>query len=143
METHPARCYLYTRVLSHVRCCPFAMGKYFLRDKVVLLVTRTWSKSSMQPSSLVGGNHAKVVSCGQGSERKFSRGYEGRYRAPKFYRAPQVLSGPMPLNHFLFAGCRSSFKSEEITIFAYLGFIKYTIRHKIGLNLARGCGGAL
>ena len=34
------------------------------------------------------------------SERKFSRGYEGRYRAPKSYWAPQVLSGPMLLNHF-------------------------------------------
>ena len=34
------------------------------------------------------------------SERKFFRGYEGRYRAPKSYWAPQALLGPMPLNHF-------------------------------------------
>ena len=53
------------------------------------------------------------------SERKFSRGYEGRYRAPKFYWPPQALLGAMPLNHFLSDGCRSSFKSEEITVFAY------------------------
>ena len=53
------------------------------------------------------------------SERKFSRGCEGRYRAPKSYWAPQALSGPMPLNHFLSNGRRSSFKSEGMTIFAY------------------------
>ena len=47
----------------------------------------------------------------------FSWGYEGRYRAPKSNWAPQALSGPMPLNHFLSAGCRSSFKSEGITIY--------------------------
>ena len=52
------------------------------------------------------------------SERKFSRGYERRYRAPKSHYAPQALSWPMPLNHFLSDGCRSSFKSEGITIFA-------------------------
>ena len=46
------------------------------------------------------------------SERNFSRGYEGRYRAPKSSWAPQALSGPMSLNHFLSAGCKSSFKSE-------------------------------
>ena len=53
------------------------------------------------------------------SERKFFRGYEGQYWAPKSYWAPQASSGPMPLNHFLSDGCRSSFKSEGITIFAY------------------------
>ena len=34
------------------------------------------------------------------SERKFSRGYEGRYRAPKSYCAPQALSGPMAVKSF-------------------------------------------
>ena len=78
------------------------------------------------------------------SERKLSRGYEGRYRAPKSDWAPQALSGPIPLNHFLSDGCRSSFKTEGITIYGIqLGPMKYTTRHKIGLNLARGCGGAL
>ena len=38
---------------------------------------------------------------------------------PKSYRAPQALSGPMSLNHFFADGCRSSCKSEEITIFVY------------------------
>ena len=53
-------------------------------------------------------------------ERKFSRGYEGRYRVLKFYcPPPQALSGPMLLNHFLLDGCRSSFKSEGKTIFAH------------------------
>ena len=78
------------------------------------------------------------------SERKFSRGYEGRYRAPKSYWAPQALSGPMPLNHFLSDGCRSSFKSEwDNDIRIQLEPMKNTTRHKIGLNPARGSGGAL
>ena len=33
------------------------------------------------------------------SERKFSRGYEGQYRA-QILLGPQALSGPMPLNRF-------------------------------------------
>ena len=33
---------------------------------------------------------------GRASERNFSRGYEGRYRAPKSYWAPQALLGPIP-----------------------------------------------
>ena len=53
------------------------------------------------------------------SERKFFRGYKGRYWAPKSYWALQASSGLMPLNHFLSDGCRSSFKSEGITIYAY------------------------
>ena len=32
---------------------------------------------------------------------------------------PQASSGPMLLNHFLSDWCRSSFKSEGTTIFAY------------------------
>ena len=61
------------------------------------------------------------------SERKFSRGYEGRYRAPKAYLASQALSGPMLLNHFLSEGCRSSFKCERITIYRIeLGPLKNT-----------------
>ena len=32
---------------------------------------------------------------------------------------PSRIGGPTPLNHFLFDGCRSSFTSEGITIFAY------------------------
>ena len=54
---------------------------------------------------------------GRASERKISRGYEGRYWAPKSYWASQALSEPMPLNHLLSDGCRS-FKNEGITIFA-------------------------
>ena len=61
----------------------------------------------------------RLYPLGRASERKISRGYEGRYRAPKCYWAPQALSGPTPLNHFLSDGCRSSFKSEGIAIFAY------------------------
>ena len=38
---------------------------------------------------------------------------------PQIFLGPQALSGPMPLNHFLSDGCRSSFKGEGITIFAY------------------------
>ena len=44
---------------------------------------------------------------------------EGRYWAPKSYWGPQALSGLMQLNNFLSDGCRFSFKSEGITIFAY------------------------
>ena len=32
---------------------------------------------------------------------------------------PSLIGGPMPLNHFLSDVCRSSFKSEGKTIFAY------------------------
>ena len=39
--------------------------------------------------------------------------------APKSYWAPQALTIPMPLNHFLSDGCRSSFRREGATIFAY------------------------
>ena len=60
-----------------------------------------------------------ILHATRASEKKFFRGYESRYRAPKPYLALQTLSWPMPLNHFLSAGCRSSLKSEEITIFAY------------------------
>ena len=38
---------------------------------------------------------------------------------PNFIEPPKPYRGPMPLNHFLSDGCRSSFKSEGITIFAY------------------------
>ena len=47
-----------------------------------------------------GAKFCKSYGPGRALERKFSRGYEGRYRAPKSYWAPQALSGPMPLNHF-------------------------------------------
>ena len=59
------------------------------------------------------------VSASRASGRKLSRRYESRYLAPKSYWGPKALSVPMPLNHFLSGGCRSSFKSEGITIFAY------------------------
>ena len=65
------------------------------------------------------GGGIKVKTLDRASEKKFSRGYEGRYRAQKSYWAPQALLGPMPLNHFLLDGCRSLFKSEGIMIFAY------------------------
>ena len=32
---------------------------------------------------------------------------------------PNLIGPPKPLNHFLSDGCRSSFKSEGMTIFAY------------------------
>ena len=82
---------------------------------------------------------------GRASERKFSKRYEGQYRAPKSYRAPQALSGPMPLNHFLSDGCRFSFKSEgDNDIHIQLGPMKNTTRHnKIGLDPARGFWGTL
>ena len=38
---------------------------------------------------------------------------------PNFIGPPKPYRGPMPSNLFFFAGCRSSFKSEGITIFAY------------------------
>ena len=57
---------------------------------------------------------------------------------------PKPYRGPTPLNHFLLNGCKSSFESEGLTIFAYsYGPMKNTTRHKIGLNPARGSGGAL
>ena len=58
--------------------------------------------------------HATHENCGvdRASERKFSRGHEGRYRAPKSYWALQTLWGLMSLNHFLWDGCISSFKSK-------------------------------
>ena len=59
------------------------------------------------------------VSAARASERKCSRGYEGRYRAPNCIRPPSLIGGLMPLNHFLLHGRKSSFKSEGITIFAY------------------------
>ena len=74
------------------------------------------------------------------SERKFFRGYEDRYRAPKSCWAPQALSGPMALNHFLPAGCRSSFKRGDNDIRILVGIMKNTNRHQIGLNPARGFG---
>ena len=52
------------------------------------------------------------------SERKFFKGYEGWIPGPQILFGPQALLGPMPLNHFLSDECRSSFKSEGITIFA-------------------------
>ena len=78
-------------------------------------------------------------------ESKFSRGYEGQYRAPKSYWALQALSGPIPLNYFLSDECRSLFKSEgdDNNIRIQLRSMKNTTRHKIGLNPARGCGGTL
>ena len=58
--------------------------------------------------------------------------------------SPKPYQGPMPLNHFLSDRCRSSFKSEGITVYhIQLGPMKNTTRHKIGLNPARGSGGAL
>ena len=94
---------------------------------------------------LYGINSDSILSCTvRASERKFSRGYEGQYRAPKSYWAPQALSGAHALKSFLSDGCRSSFKSEEITIYRIqLGPMKNKARHKIGLNPARGLGGAL
>ena len=86
------------------------------------------------------------VPTSRASKRKFSRGYESLYRAPKSYWAPQALSGPMLLNLFLSDEHRSSFKSKGITIFRIriqLGPMKNTTRRKIGLNPARRFGGTL
>ena len=41
-----------------------------------------------------------VIILSRASERKFSRGYEGRYRAPKSYWAPQALSGAHTVKSF-------------------------------------------
>ena len=49
----------------------------------------------------------------------------------------------MPLNHFLFDGCRSSFKSLGYNgIRIQLGPMKNTTKHKIGLNPAMGVWGS-
>ena len=80
----------------------------------VFLILQRLSPSQPRSSAV-----ERLFPRGRASERKFSRGYEGRYRAPKSYWALQALSGPMPLNHFLLGGCRSLFKSEGLTIFAY------------------------
>ena len=51
---------------------------------------------------------------------------------PQILLAPQALSGPMPLNRFLSDWIRSSFKSEEITIYdIQLGPIKNTTTPKL------------
>ena len=78
------------------------------------------------------------------SERNFSGGYKVRYRAPKSYWGPSSLIRAHAVKSFLSFGCRSSFKREGITIFAYqLGPMKNTTRHKFGSNPARGSRGAL
>ena len=46
---------------------------------------------------------------GRASERKFSKGYKGRYRASKSYWAPKALSGPLSLNHFCWMGVNLHF----------------------------------
>ena len=61
----------------------------------------------------------EISVCGQGLREKIFQGERRSKPGPKSYWAPQALLGPMSLNHFLSAGCRSSFKSEGITIFAY------------------------
>ena len=74
----------------------------------------------------------------------YFQGCKGQYRAPKSYWAIQTLSGPMPLNHFLSDGCRSSFKSEgDNDIRIQLGPMKNTTKHKIDSNPATGSGVAL
>ena len=71
------------------------------------------------------------------SERNFPGGTKVDTGPPNLI-GPQALSGPMPLNHFLSDGCKSSFKSEGITIYCkQLRLTKNTTRHKIGLNPAR------
>ena len=53
------------------------------------------------------------------SHRKNFAGSTKVDTGPQNFFGPQALSGPMLLNHFLLNGCRSSFKSEGLTIFAY------------------------
>ena len=85
----------------------------------------------------------KIISCSQGFGEKIFQGVRRSIPGPQILLGPQALSGPMPLNHFLSDGCRFSFKSEGITIHRIqLGPMKNTTRHKIGLNPARGFGGA-
>ena len=80
----------------------------------------------------------------QGLREKIFQVVQRSIPGPKSYWAPQALLGPMPLNHFLSDGCRSSFKSEGTTIYRIqLGPMENTTRHQIGLNPARGCGEAL
>ena len=55
----------------------------------------------------------KQVVSTRASERKISRGYEGRYRAPKSYWAPQALSGLVPLNYFCSMGVDLHLKVSE------------------------------
>ena len=38
---------------------------------------------------------------------------------PNLICPPSLIGGPMQLNYFLSDGCRSLFKSEGVTIFAY------------------------
>ena len=79
----------------------------------------------------------------QGLGEKIFQGVRRSIPGPQILLGPQAVSGPMPLNHFLSDGCRSSFKSEGITIHhIQLEPMKNT-RHKIGLNPDRGSGGAL
>ena len=78
------------------------------------------------------------------SERKFSRGYEGQYRASNLIEPIKPLLGAHAVKSFLLDGCRSSFESErDNDIRIQLGPMKNTTRHNIGLNPARGSGGAL
>ena len=88
-------------------------------------------------------NHPFMLFSGPQRE-KFPGGTKVDTGLPILIGAIQALSGSMPSNHFFPDRCRSSFKSEGITIFAYgLGPMKNTTRHKIGFNPARGSGGAL
>ena len=80
----------------------------------------------------------------QGLKEKIFQGTRRSIPGPQILLDPQALSGPMPLNHFLSDGCRSTFKSEEVNdIRIQLGPMKNTARHEIGLNPARETGGAL
>ena len=64
-------------------------------------------------------SNERYVPITRASERKFSGRARRSIPGPQILLSPQALSGPMPLNHVLAAGYRSSFKSEGITIFAY------------------------
>ena len=85
------------------------MAQYLLRaphsdGETFLVFIYIWQKDvekiSKVPSASRNVNPALaitwLVGVTRASERKFSRGYEGRYRAPKSYWAPKPYRGLMP-----------------------------------------------
>ena len=80
-----------------------------------------------------------VMNLGQGLREKIFQGVRRSIPGP-----PSLIGDPCRLIIFCPMGYRSSFKSEgDNDIRLQLGPTKNTTRHKIGLNPARGFGGAL
>ena len=61
-----------------------------------------------------------IIGLSSGPQREnFPGGTKVDAGPPNLIGLPKPYRGPMPLNHFLFDGCRSLFKIEGKAIFAY------------------------